>query len=92
MISDYFDNKTNNHLTTYATQEEIENIITSALNKNSQSIQDRVINKLTKSAIGIFITIIISCFAIFSALTYFISTTKENIELQVQVEILPLGI
>ena len=38
MISDYFDNKTNNHLTTYATQEEIENIITSALNKNSQSI------------------------------------------------------
>ena len=92
MIDD-FDKKSDKNITTaYPTREEIENIINSALNKNSQSIQDRVINKLAKSAVGVFITIIIASFATFGALTYFISITKENIELKAKVEKLQLDI
>jgi len=42
MIDD-FDKKSDKNITTaYPTREEIENIINSALNKNSQSIQDKV--------------------------------------------------
>ena len=54
MIDD-FDRKSDKNITTaYPTREEIENIINSALNKNSQSIKDRIINKLAKSAVGVY--------------------------------------
>ena len=87
-----FDNQRNSNKGAYLTEKEIRKILNDVLVKNSQSIQDRVINKLAKSAVGIFITIIIACFATFGAVTYFISTTKENIELKAQVEKLQLDI
>ena len=40
IMSNNFYEKSDNTLITYATKEEIENIINSALNKNLQSIQD----------------------------------------------------
>ena len=39
-----------------------------------------------------FITIIIACFASFGGLTYFISTTKENIDLTAEVKKLQLAL
>ncbi|GEM_PF-4351137 len=84
---DNFDDKSNNNITTaYPTREEIENIINSALKKNAQSIQDRIISKLADKVVAILVTIMIACFTSFGALTYFISMTKENIELKAQVE------
>lgn len=87
-----FDNQRNSNKGAYLTEKEIRKILNDVLVKNSQSIQDRIINKLAKSAVGIFITIIIASFATFGALTYFISTTKENIELKSQVEKLKLDL
>ena len=48
-----FDNQRNSNKGAYLTEKEIRKIINDVLVKNSQSIQDRVINKLAKSAVGI---------------------------------------
>ena len=94
MTDDNFDNKTNNDLIDYATKEEIANIISSALNENSLSIQnrviDKVITKLNTSAVTFLIGIIVTVFVIFKVLDNAIVTTKENIELKAQVEKLQL--
>jgi hypothetical protein len=71
---------------------EIEKIVNQSIKNNTYKIKDAIISFFAKKAVGIFITIIIACFATFGALTYFISTTKENIELKAQVEKLQLDI
>jgi hypothetical protein len=70
--------------------QEIEKIVNKSIKNNTEKIKDTIISFLAKKAVGIFITIIIASFATFGALTYFISTTKENIELKAQVEKLQL--
>ena len=65
---------------------EIEAIVQKSIDKNTNSITDKIISELAKKAVGIFITIIVACFATFGALTYFISVTKENLELKAQIE------
>ena len=87
-----FDNDRNRNKGAYLTENEIKKIINGVLSENSQSIQDRVISKLAKRAVGIFITIICACFATFGALTYFIQKIEENIELKAQVEKLQLDV
>lgn len=66
--------------------QEIEKIVQKSINKNTNSIIDKIISELAKKAVGIFITIIVACFATFGALTYFISVTSENFKLKGQIE------
>jgi len=90
---DNFDDKSNNNITTaYPTREEIENIINSALNKNLQSIQDKIISKLAQNAVSFLIGIIVACFVLFKVLDNSIGITKENIELKAKIEKLQLDI
>ena len=65
---------------------EIEAIVQKSIDKNTNSITDTIISELAKKAVGIFITIIVACFATFGALTYFISVTSENFKLKAQME------
>ena len=65
---------------------EIETIVQKSIDKNTNNITDKIMSELAKKAVGIFITIIVACFATFGALTYFISVTKENLELKAQIE------
>ena len=73
---------------------EIEKIVYKALEDNAEKLQEKVFKKvidfLAKRAVFFFITIISGLIMIFTSLTYFISTTKENIELKGKVERLQL--
>ena len=66
--------------------QEIEKIVQESIKKNTKSITDKIMSELAKKAVGIFITIIVACFATFGALTYFISVTSENFKLKAQME------
>ncbi len=66
--------------------QEIEKIVQESIKKNTKSITDKIMSELAKKAVGIFITIIVACFATFGALTYFISVTSENFKLKGQIE------
>ena len=81
-----FDKRSENNEVAYLTKDEIKNLVKDAIQENTNSITDKIISELAKKAVGIFITIIVACFATFGALTYFISVTSENLKLKTQIE------
>lgn len=81
-----FDKRSENNEVAYLTKDEIKNLVKDAIQENTNSITDKIMSELAKKAVGIFITIIVACFATFGALTYFISVTSENFKLKGQIE------
>ncbi len=66
--------------------QELKKIVSQSIEENTDSIQDKIISGLAKKTVYVLVTVAFSTFIIFGGLTYFISATKENIELKGQVE------